>query len=64
MQQFQDNDFGRLSGARIVRIATHPDYQNMGYGRRAMELLKNYYEGKIQRQEIPLIAYESYLLQL
>jgi N-acetyltransferase 10 len=24
--QFQDNDFAMLSGARIVRIATHPDY--------------------------------------
>lgn len=47
-QQFQDNDFGRLSGARIVRIATHPDYQNMGYGSKAMELLTSYYEGKIQ----------------
>lgn len=23
-QQFQDDDFGKLSGARIVRIATHP----------------------------------------
>jgi N-acetyltransferase 10 len=23
-QQFQDNDFGKLSGARVVRIATHP----------------------------------------
>lgn len=28
-QQFQDDDFARLSGARIVRIATHPDYQNV-----------------------------------
>ena len=24
--QFQDGDFATLSGARIVRIATHPDY--------------------------------------
>lgn len=23
-QHFQDSDFGKLSGARIVRIATHP----------------------------------------
>ena len=28
-QQFQDSDFGGLSGGRIVRIATHPDYQNV-----------------------------------
>ncbi|KAL4224487.1 N-acetyltransferase 10 [Mactra antiquata] len=47
-QQFQDHDFPSLSGARIVRIATHPDYQGMGYGRRAMHLLEQYYEGKIQ----------------
>ncbi|KAJ8299182.1 hypothetical protein KUTeg_023242 [Tegillarca granosa] len=26
-QQFQDHDFPSLSGARVVRIATHPDYQ-------------------------------------
>eukprot|EP00095_Tigriopus_kingsejongensis_P007801 maker-scaffold370_size193435-snap-gene-0.44 protein:Tk07801 transcript:maker-scaffold370_size193435-snap-gene-0.44-mRNA-1 annotation:"n-acetyltransferase 10 isoform x1" len=51
-QQFQDGDsatnsFGSLSGARIVRIATHPEYQNMGYGSRAMEMLQKYYEMKI-----------------
>jgi len=46
-QQFQDNDFPKLAGARIVRIATHTDYQSMGYGKRAMKLLQEYYEGKI-----------------
>nr|CAH7719156.1 unnamed protein product [Callosobruchus chinensis] len=46
-QQYQDPDFPRLSGARIVRIATHPDYQGMGYGTKALELLKQYYEFKI-----------------
>nr|KAG5689469.1 hypothetical protein BaRGS_021016 [Batillaria attramentaria] len=46
-QQFQDSDFPGLSGARVVRIATHPDYQGMGYGTRAMELLQQYYEGRI-----------------
>lgn len=30
-QQYQDPDFPRLSGARIVRIATHPDYQGVSY---------------------------------
>ncbi len=61
-KQFLDQDFASLSGARIVRIATHPgleafftifshltDYQNMGYGRRAMEMLRSYYEGQIPR---------------
>jgi N-acetyltransferase 10 len=46
-QQFQDNDFPKLAGGRIVRIATHPDYQSMGYGKRTMELLQEYYEGRI-----------------
>ncbi|KAK9470259.1 GNAT acetyltransferase 2-domain-containing protein [Dipodascopsis tothii] len=45
-QQFQDNEFGTLSGARVVRIATHPDYAKMGYGSKALELLSDYYEGK------------------
>ena len=31
-----------------MRIATHPDVQGMGYGRRALELLQQYYEGKIE----------------
>merc|ERR1719370_2896905 len=45
-QQFQDPQFAALSGARIVRIATHPDYQGMGYGGKAMQLLQQYFEGK------------------
>jgi N-acetyltransferase 10 len=28
-QQYQDHDFPMLSGARVVRIATHPDYQGV-----------------------------------
>ncbi|XP_026520425.1 RNA cytidine acetyltransferase [Notechis scutatus] len=46
LDQFQDPDFGSLSGGRIVRIAVHPDYQAMGYGSRALRLLQMYYEGK------------------
>ena len=46
-QQFQDDNFPSLSGARIIRIATHPDYQRMGYGSRALELLQRYYEMKV-----------------
>ncbi|KRT79975.1 hypothetical protein AMK59_8141, partial [Oryctes borbonicus] len=46
-QQYQDPDFPRLCGARIVRIATHPDYQGMGYGAKALNLLKDYYEFKM-----------------
>ena len=46
-QQFQDDEFPGLSGARIVRIATHPDYQGMGYGKRALQQLEAYYRGEI-----------------
>lgn len=45
-QQFQDENFAGLSGARIVRIATNPEYPRMGYGSKALELLVNYYEGR------------------
>ncbi|XP_066922128.1 RNA cytidine acetyltransferase-like [Clytia hemisphaerica] len=46
-QQFNDHEFGNLSGARIVRIATHPDFQKMGYGKRAIKQLIEYYSGNI-----------------
>ena len=45
-QQFQDEEFAGLSGARVVRIATNPEYIGMGYGTRALELLTQFYEGK------------------
>ncbi|KAI9784774.1 MAG: killer toxin resistant protein [Geoglossum umbratile] len=45
-QQFQDEDFAGLSGVRIVRIATNPDYANMGYGSKALQLLVDFFEGK------------------
>ncbi|KAL5596538.1 hypothetical protein BROUX41_006764 [Berkeleyomyces rouxiae] len=45
-QQFQDDEFAGLSGARVVRIATNPEYVSMGYGSRALELLTDYYEGR------------------
>ncbi|KXJ76163.1 hypothetical protein RP20_CCG010173 [Aedes albopictus] len=44
-EQYGDQQFPKLSGARIVRIATHPNYQRMGYGKRALKQLRNYYEG-------------------
>lgn len=45
-QQFQDEEFASLSGARVVRIATNPDYLGMGYGSRALNLLTEFFEGK------------------
>lgn len=44
-QQFQDSEFAGLSGSRIVRIATNPDYLSMGYGSRALQLLTDFYDG-------------------
>ncbi|ORY80427.1 GNAT acetyltransferase 2-domain-containing protein [Protomyces lactucae-debilis] len=46
-QQFQDDEFAGLSGARVVRIATNPEYTKMGYGSRALQLLDDWYAGKI-----------------
>ncbi len=46
-QQYQDDNFSQLLGGRIIRIATHPDYQHMGYGSRALKLLEDYYKGNI-----------------
>ncbi|KAI9509481.1 GNAT acetyltransferase 2-domain-containing protein [Russula earlei] len=45
-QQFQEGKFAMMSGARIVRIATHPDYLSMGYGARALQALNAYYSGE------------------
>ncbi|KAF8632043.1 hypothetical protein AX15_002085 [Amanita polypyramis BW_CC] len=45
-QQFQETRFGMLSGARIVRVACHPDYANMGYGSRALQALNSFYSGE------------------
>jgi N-acetyltransferase 10 len=50
-----------LSGARVVRIATHPDYarvcrhltvdsvliEQMGYGTRAIEAINSFYSGEM-----------------
>ncbi|KAG9120419.1 hypothetical protein FRC07_004102 [Ceratobasidium sp. 392] len=53
-QQFQDNNFAELSGARVVRIATHPDYANMGYGSRALKALDSFYNGEyFNLDEVP-----------
>lgn len=46
-QQFQDADFASLSGARVVRVAVHPDHARAGYGSRAIECLRAYYAGEL-----------------
>ncbi|KZP07493.1 DUF699-domain-containing protein [Athelia psychrophila] len=45
-QQFQEDKFAGLSGARVVRVATHPDYAGMGYGSRAVGALRAFYSGE------------------
>lgn len=48
-EQFRGEDgdaFAGLSGARVVRIATNPNYIKMKYGSRALELLVDFYDGK------------------
>ncbi|KAM9376570.1 RNA cytidine acetyltransferase isoform 1-T2 [Pholidichthys leucotaenia] len=50
-EQFQDPQFGSLSGGRVVRIAVNPDYQGMGYGSRTLQLLQMYYEGKFPTED-------------
>lgn len=46
-EQFRDEVFPSLSGARIVRIAVHPSAMRLGYGSAAVRHLTSYYEGKI-----------------
>ncbi|PIN13145.1 putative P-loop ATPase fused to an acetyltransferase [Handroanthus impetiginosus] len=46
-QQFRNTDFPILSGARIVRIATHPSAMRLGYGSAAVEILTRYFEGQL-----------------
>lgn len=46
-EQYQDDSFGQLNGIRVIRIATHPNAQNKGYGTRTLELLTKYYEQKL-----------------
>ena len=41
--EYKDKNFPMLKGARIVKIATHPDYQGQGYGTKALTLLKEYF---------------------
>jgi N-acetyltransferase 10 len=58
-QQFQDSEFASLSGSRVVRIATNPEYLNMGYGSRALQLLTDFYEGKFTSLAEPSETIES-----
>lgn len=54
-QEFGERDFARMSGARVVRIATNPEHQGMGYGSKALQLLQEYYEGGLVDSEVAYI---------
>ena len=58
-QQFQDSEFASLSGSRVVRIATNPEYLSMGYGSRALQLLIDFYEGKFTSLSEPNATIET-----
>ncbi|KAJ5824615.1 hypothetical protein N7447_006955 [Penicillium robsamsonii] len=63
-QQFQDENFASLSGARVVRIATNPEYVGMGYGSRAMELLVDFFEGKFTNLEEEALSTEEQMVRV
>ena len=46
-EQYQDNQFPRLNGARVIRIASHPSAQKMGYGSKALEILSKFFQGNL-----------------
>ncbi|KAI1342760.1 GNAT acetyltransferase 2-domain-containing protein [Xylariaceae sp. FL0016] len=61
-EQFQDDTFAGLSGARVVRIATDPNYMRKGYGNKALALLIDFYSGKfaslseeVEQAEKPIV---------
>jgi N-acetyltransferase 10 len=52
-QYYLEEGFAKLAGLRVIRIATNPDFQRSGYGSRALQLLQDYYNGKISLTEAP-----------
>lgn len=63
-QQYQDEDFAGLSGARVVRIATNPEYVGMGYGTRALELLVDFFEGKFTSLDEDVAAAQDEMVRV
>lgn len=66
-QQFMDKQFGTLCGGRIVRVAVHPDYQSMGYGSRAVQLIEQYYLGlatSLDEEDKPITSNKTTIKQV
>ncbi|KAL4441117.1 hypothetical protein ABPG74_002067 [Tetrahymena malaccensis] len=62
-EQFQDREFPSLSGVRVVRIATHPAAQKMGYGSKSLELLQKFFEGELIDLSNETLNRENYFLK-
>jgi N-acetyltransferase 10 len=52
-EYFQDAAFPELTGARVIRIATHPDLQSMGYGQKALQELEKFFSKELFIEEKP-----------
>lgn len=50
-EQFLDRNFPKLNGLRVVRIAVHPQAQGMGYGSKALQLMKSFFMGELASEE-------------
>lgn len=62
-EQYQDNQFPRLNGARVIRIASHPTATKMGYGSKALEILSKFFEGNLINLDDGKIVSELGLLR-
>jgi N-acetyltransferase 10 len=58
-QFYQDSSIAELSGARVVRIATHPDCQSMGYGSKALDELIRFFKGDLFMGDGTEMGYED-----
>lgn len=58
-EYYQDSAFGELTGARIIRIATHPDLQKMGYGSKALDELEKFFKKELFVKERETVAKDT-----
>lgn len=57
-----DKNFPKLNGLRVVRIATHPDAHSMGYGSRALTLLRKFFLKELNSdgEQVSFYNYNNY----
>ena len=46
-EQFLDQSLFNIMGARVIRIASHPGAARMGYGSRAMDLMRQFFKNEL-----------------